>query len=309
MKAIVKIFAKGFGIGVADIIPGVSGGTMALIFGIYPRLIKAINSFDKVWLYGIVRLDYNTVIHRPHLQFLAPLLLGMIMAVLFFTRVISLPTIIYTHAEIIYGLFFGLILGAVPILLWEIGGVLQRGFPFILLGSVAGYYVFNMIPVTTPNTGEFIFLSGMIAVSAMILPGLSGSFVLLILKKYAFIFNAIGQFNFAVILPFMFGMIVGLVLFSRILAWAMAAYYQEILSLIVGLLIASLWIIWPFQERVYESVLGSEKLIASTPFIPDQFNADIVFSLVMMAVGFSLALALKGFSTPKSGEAEQYGRG
>ncbi len=299
MKAVLEIFAKGFGIGVADIIPGVSGGTMALIFGIYPRLIRAINSFDIKWLHGIIKLDLNTIVHRPNFQFLIPLLLGMISAVLFFTRVIPLPGLIHTHAEIIYGLFFGLVLGAVPSLIWEMGGLSRGKFQFIMLGFVAGYCILNMIPVTTPNTGGFIFLSGMIAISAMILPGISGSFILLMLKKYAFIFDAIGQFNLVVIIPFALGVIMGLILFSRLLAWALASRYREIMSLIVGLLVASLWIIWPFQERIYESVLDGEKLIASTPYIPDQFNANIAVSLVMMVVGFSLVLVLKGLSMSK----------
>ena len=296
LKADLKIIAKGFGMGAADVVPGVSGGTMALIFGIYPRLINAIKSFDKEWIKGIVKFDFDTILHRPHFSFLIPLLMGIFAAILFFTRIVPLPVLIRTHPETVYGLFFGLILGSVFVLMKETGSWSFKEIRFVIAGIAIGHLIFNMVPMETPDASWFIFLSGAVAISAMILPGISGSFILLMLKKYAYIFNAIGHFNFAVIIPFTLGMIMGLVLFSRVLSWLLKNWYQETLSTIIGLLVASLWVIWPFQERIYEMVRGKERLIETQPYFPQQITADVNMAAGMIILGLLLVLVINFLS-------------
>lgn len=291
--------------GAADVVPGVSGGTMALIFGIYPQLINAIKSFDADWIKAIVKFDLDVILYRPHFPFLIPLLMGIFAAILFFTRIVPLPVLIRTHPEIIYGLFFGLILGSVLVLMKETGSWSFKEFRFVIAGFALGYLIFNMVPMETPNAGWFIFLSGAVAISAMILPGISGSFILLMLKKYTFVFNAIGHFNFAVIIPFVLGLITGLVLFSRVLSWLLKNWYQEALSTIIGLLIASLWVIWPFQERIYEMVRGKERLITSNPYIPQQINAEVNISVAMVIAGLLLVFIVNYYSLEKSLPEEQ----
>ncbi len=300
LKEILKLIAKGFGMGAADVVPGVSGGTMALIFGIYPRLINAIKSFDAVWIRSILKFEVDVILHRPHFNFLIPLLAGIFVAILFFTRVVPLPVFIRTHPEIIYGLFFGLILGSVLVLMKETGSWTFKEFRFVIAGVAIGYMIFSLVPVQTPDASWFIFLSGAVAISAMILPGISGSFILLMLKKYAYIFDAIGHFNFAVIVPFALGMVTGLALFSRVLSWLLKTWYQETLSTIIGLLIASLWVIWPFQERLYETVRDKERLISSHPYLPDQINAEVNTSIAMMIIGILLVIIVNYFSGGKS---------
>jgi len=286
--------------GAADVVPGVSGGTMALIFGIYSRLINAIKSFDADWIKGFVKFDLEVILHRPHFTFLIPLFTGILVAILFFTRIVPLPVLIRTHPEIIYGLFFGLILGSVLVLMKETGSWTFKEFRFVIAGIAIGHLIFNMVPMETSNASWFIFLSGTIAISAMILPGISGSFILLMLKKYAYIFNAVGHFNFAVIIPFAIGMITGLVLFSRVLSWLLKTWYQETLSTIIGLLVASLWVIWPFQERIYEIIRGQERLLDSNPYIPQQINANVSMSIAMIIAGLLLVLILNHHSAEKS---------
>jgi len=282
--------------GAADVVPGVSGGTMALIFGIYPRLINAIKSFDTDWIKGIVKFDLNIILHRPHFAFLIPLIIGILAAILFFTRVVPLPILIRTHPEIIYGLFFGLILGSVLVLMKVTKSWSFKEIRFVIAGIAIGHLIFNMVPVETPDASWFIFLSGAVAISAMILPGISGSFILLMLKKYAYIFNAIGYFNFSVIIPFTLGMIMGLVLFSRVLSWLLKKWYQETLSAIIGLLVASLWVIWPFQERIYEMVRGKERLIETQPYFPQQITADVNMAAGMIILGLLLVLVINFLS-------------
>ena len=291
--------------GAADVVPGVSGGTMALIFGIYPRLINAIKSFDTDWIKGIVKFDLDVILHRPHFTFLIPLLMGIIAAILFFTRVVPLPVLIHTHPEIIYGLFFGLILGSALVLMKSTGSWTFKELRFVIAGIAIGYLIFNMVPVETPDASWFIFLSGAVAISAMILPGISGSFILLMLKKYAYIFNAIGHFNFAVIVPFTIGIIMGLALFSRVLFWLLKNWYRETLSTIIGLLIASLWVIWPFQERIYEMVRGKERLIDTQPYLPQQITAEVNMAAGMIILGLLLVLVINYLSAGETLPEEQ----
>ena len=121
VKDRLKLIIKGFCIGSADVVPGVSGGTMAFILGIYQELINAIKSFDSKWLKMIISFDIKGIVNRPHFSFLIPLMIGMVIALFFFTRVVSLPLLIRTHAEIIYGLFFGLVLGSIVLLFFHLG--------------------------------------------------------------------------------------------------------------------------------------------------------------------------------------------
>jgi putative membrane protein len=296
MKEKSIIVAKGFCMGAADVVPGVSGGTMAFILGIYPQLIAAIKSFDMQWLKGLCRLDRPIIFSHPHFSFLVPLVLGIVVALLFFTRVISIPLLIRTHPELVYGLFFGLIVGSIIVLFRQLGRLTIKEGVFIVTGTIIGWFLFNIVPASTPNDSWFIFLCGALSICAMLLPGISGSFILLMLKKYAYIFNAIGFFQFAVIIPFILGVISGLILFSRILAYLLNNYYRPTIMFILGLLCASLWVIWPFQERVYEIIRGKEHLIKSVPVIPDTLSLNISFSVFMCMLGLLAILLINRFA-------------
>lgn len=297
IKSRLTLVAKGFCVGSADVVPGVSGGTMAFILGIYSQLINGIKSFDSEWVKMVFTLDIKGVLSRPHFSFLIPLGIGAVGAVLFFTRIVPLPVLIRTHPEIIYGLFFGLISGSIVLLFRHLGlRLLISRFVFLIIGTVFGGFVVTMVPASTPDDSWFIFLCGAIAISAMILPGISGSFILLMLKKYAYIFNAIGHFDFSVILPFAFGLVTGVVLFSRVLSYLLKQFYQQTILFITGLLIASLYVIWPFQHRSYELVRNKERLISSMPYMPEAFSQQIIYSFVMMLIGLALVIALDYYS-------------
>ena len=285
-------FMKGMCMGSADIVPGVSGGTMALILGIYERLLRAIRSFDKDWLSLIVKGRFGAALSRNDLPFLAALGAGILAALLFFTHVVPLPKLIVSHPEQVYGLFFGLILASVVILM---GAVERYGFGEVamtLVGVAAGFAIVNLVPVETPDSAWFIFLCGFVAISAMLLPGISGSFILLILGKYAYIIDALGHFDLAVIAVFVAGMASGLVVFSRVIVWLLSRYHQPTLLVIKGILIGSLWIIWPFQERVFETVRGKDRLVGSSPVLPDVVDGTVLAAFAWMALGIGVVLLL-----------------
>jgi len=282
--------------GTADVVPGVSGGTMALILGIYTRLINAIKSFDLIWLKGIARFDKKVISGRPDFALLVPLVIGIILALLFFTRVVPLPVLIQTHPEPVYALFFGLIAGSIFILFTHFDKLVNGDYFYTLAGVVVGLVVFNLVPVNTPEASWFIFLSGALAICAMILPGISGSFILLILKKYDYIFNAIGYFDFTVLIPFVFGIITGLALFARFLSWMLSNFYRATIMVINGLLIASLWVIWPYQERTYEIIRDKKYLIGSTPSFPTELTTDVVVALLLTLTGIAVVIIINNLA-------------
>ena len=287
---------KGFCMGMADLVPGVSGGTMAFILGIYQRLLAAIRSFDQKWLRAIVSLDYKTAISRPHWLFLLPLFAGIIAALIFFTRVISIPALLNTHTEQVYGLFFGLIIASIIVLLKEVGKFTLTDSIVLVLGTAGGLWLVNLVPFSTPESSLFIFFSGMIAICAMILPGISGSFLLLLMRKYAYIMESVGRFDFTVLLPFALGCIAGLAVFSRVLGWLLEKYYRRTLLVIKGILIASLWVLWPFQQREYAEIAGKERLISSRPELPSQFDETVMVSLGLMIIGLFVVLSINAIA-------------
>lgn len=279
--------------GSADIIPGVSGGTMAFILGIYARLIHAIRSFDLIWLRALSRGDVRQAVSRADLGFLILLLAGIILALLVFTRLIPVPYYLKVYPEPVYSLFFGLILASIIYLLSRVENWRIRDGVFLITGTVIGWLVFTIIPVETPEAGWFLFLAGAVSICAMILPGISGSFVLLILNKYSTVFNAIGYFQVSVLIPFVLGAVTGLLLFSRLLSWLLNHCYRATMQFITGLLTASLWVIWPFQQRTYEMIKGSEKVVASTPILPDRFDGMFLLSVLLFLVGCAVVLVLQ----------------
>lgn len=288
-QASALLVLKGFCMGAADVVPGVSGGTMAFILGIYTRLIDAIKSFDTTWVAALLRGDMRTARTRPHFSFLLPLGLGIATAIMFFTHIVPIPKLLHSHPEHIYGLFFGLVLGSIAVLFGDIGRKSATDGLTLLLGIVIGGVVVTTVPTQTPDTWWFVMGSGAIAICAMVLPGISGSFILLILGKYAYILDGIGNFELTIIVPFAIGAAFGLALFSRLLSWLLHRFERPMLIVIGGFLIASLWVIWPFQQRSYVFVRGKQRLLESTPVAP-QWDSVTFEGLLLAALGVAMIL-------------------
>ena len=292
MKDAALILAKGFCMGAADVAPGVSGGTMAFILGIYRRLIEAIRAFDAALVRLLLAGRYRQAAEHADLALIVPLAFGIFAALMFFTRVVPLPRLIETHPELVYGLFFGLIAASIVVLLRSLEGIQPAEWTAILAGAAAGFGIVNLVPVSTPDAPWFIALSGALAISAMLLPGVSGSFVLLILRKYAYVFDGIGRLDPGVIVPFGVGVVLGLMAFSRVLAWLLRKWRRVTLLAICGMLIGSLWMVWPFQERHFEIVRGKRRLMASEPVWPGAADGTTLGAFALMAAGLVLVVAL-----------------
>lgn len=286
------LIGKGICMGGADIIPGVSGGTIAYIMGIWYRLIEAIRSFDVEWFRLVLRGRITLAVDNPHIRFLLPLLAGILTAVVVFTTFIPVPKLLITYPEAVYGLFFGLIGGSILLLLIEMEKLRLKDMLWLAVGTALGWLLVNIVPVETPDAAWFIFLCGCFAISAMLLPGVSGSFVLLVLGKYAYILDGVGRFDLTIILPFLGGCIVGVLAFSRVASWLLHHYYRISVLTIIGILIGSLWMIWPFQQRHYEWVRDKERLVSSHPILPVEWNGMVMLALLLMVAGVAAVMML-----------------
>lgn len=284
------ILFSGFGMGTADVVPGVSGGTMAVALGIYHQLLSAIASINARAVGALLRGRIGDLLKVVHYRFLLALLTGVGLGVAVMVKVVRLPELILEKPKPVYAVFFGLVLASAILLgrtlpRWSTSRVLA-----LLLGGVFGFAVVNLVPVATPTASWFIFLCGFVSICAMVLPGISGSFVLLILGKYSYILGALGELNFGVIIPFALGALLGITSFSRLVAWALSRYHDVVLANLVGLLLGSLWRIWPYQHVTTVVVREKPRVIAATPYFPDVLEPDVVALLI---TGFALVFVLE----------------
>lgn len=259
--------------GSADIVPGVSGGTMALIVGIYERLLNAIKSVNGRFLKLFFTFKWKAAFKEMHVFFLIALFTGIFSALAFFTKVVPLQVYMFTHPEIVYGLFFGLIVGSIYILIKALKRFSKLELLMLFLGMAFGIWIVSLVPADTPEHPAFVFLSGSIAICAMILPGISGSYLLLIMRKYDYLLSQIGKIGgvetvdgLMGLLPFMLGAVVGLAAFSRFLSWLLSRYHPQTIAVLIGFLIGSLYVIWPYQHREFvEQVRDTEIVYLTHP--------------------------------------------
>jgi len=280
MKFNKSLFFKGMLMGVAEIIPGVSGGTLAFITGIYKELIDSIKSVNLDSLKLLFRFQFKNFWYQINGNFLSTLLIGMIVSILILSRFIAF--LLDSHHFKIWGFFFGLILCSAFIIFKSINKLTPISYLLLSLGLVLSGYISLVAPSSTPNTNIFIFLSGAIAISAMILPGISGSFILVFLSKYEFILNSLNSFETNVLSIFLAGCITGLVTFSRLLSYLFKNYYDNVVSMLVGFLFGSLIKIWPFYE-IIELNQDNEPLYTN-PVLPNTYQTLETYYFITFAI-------------------------
>ncbi len=287
---------KGFCMGAADIIPGVSGGTIAFITGIYADLLAAIASFDSTAVRRAMRLDLKGVLAHAHVRFLVSLLVGIGAAILSMARLMHY--LIQQHPVPTWALFFGLIAASVLFIGREVTDW-RWGVPLLVLGAAVAYVLVGMIPRQTPDALWFVTLCGAIAICAMILPGVSGSFLLLILGKYELVIGAVkapfASLEHVLILgAFALGALVGICAFSRLLKYALAHWHNATMCVLMGLMIGGLRKVWPWKDVVRRAVIeGRERIVESRNVLPDAVDREFVLALVLMVLGFACVFLLE----------------
>ena len=283
MKFKLDLFLKGVFMGIAEIIPGVSGGTIAFITGIYEELINSIKSINASSLKLLLSFKLSLFWKQINGLFLLTLLVGMLTSILALSRVIVF--LIEEHPFKIWGFFFGLIIASTIVIFYQIKLVNSKVFISALIGLIISSYIALEAPSSTPNSNLFIFLSGAIAISAMILPGISGSFILVFLSKYEFILNSLNNFDIAVISVFVGGCVVGLVTFSRVFSYLFKKYNDVVISVLVGFLLGSLFKIWPFYKVLEYN--ASNEPIYTNPVLPTSSQqGDLMYFILFSIIGF-----------------------
>jgi putative membrane protein len=283
---------KGFIMGAANVVPGVSGGTMALILGIYEELINAIRSINLRFARLITRFKIREALTSVSWPFLVPVGLGILLATFSLAEVLS--WLLDRYPVIVWSFFFGLILASVltvsrVIRTWRIPIVLA-----IVLGGIAAYFLFGMIPVSTPNASWFIFGSGFIAICAMILPGISGAYILVLLGKYQYILEALNNKDLFPLLVISAGAFVGLISFAQILGWLLKRYHDLTMAVLIGLMLGSLRKIWPWKETITTFIdsQGNEIPALQSNIIPGSFNSEVGLALLFMFIGILVVSGL-----------------
>ena len=271
--------------GAANVIPGVSGGTMALILGIYEELINAIRSINLKFVRLITIFNIKEALSTVSWPFLLPVGLGVLLATFSLAEILS--WLLDRYPIIVWSFFFGLIVSSVitvsrVIKQWRILTIVA-----IVVGTIIAYGFFGVIPVSTPNAPWFIFGSGFIAICAMILPGISGAYVLVLLGKYHYILEALNNKDFFTLFIIGAGALVGLISFAQILGWLLKRYYDLIMAILIGLMCGSLRKIWPWKETVTTFIDSHGKEIPSlqSNIIPSSFTSEVVYALLFMLIG------------------------
>ena len=295
------LFFKGVGMGTADIVPGVSGGTIAFITGIYEALLTAIASINSRLVLQVLRLNLKQALAGLHLRFLVTLVCGIALAVISTSHLMHY--LLTEHAVQTWSVFFGLITASILVVAHSINKRFTS-FPALILGALLAYGITGLIPLYTPEEPWFIFLSGMIAICAMILPGLSGSFILLILGKYAFITaalrNPVNPDNLEIIFIFIAGCLVGILGFSRILRYGLARWHDYTLALLTGIMLGSMRKVWPWKITLESQIIRGKEHVLREENVWPLLDFEFGIALLLMLTGFMLVMLLDKISRQRT---------
>ncbi|MDA8964137.1 DUF368 domain-containing protein [Acidimicrobiia bacterium] len=286
------LYLKGAAMGAADIVPGVSGGTIALITGIYEELISSIKNINSKLFKILLKNGIKEFWSALNGNFLLVLLTGIFTSVILLAQVIVF--LLVNHEFKLWGFFFGLIIASAFLILKDIQSHNIKSILLMLFGILIATTISLSSTTSFPNSDIFIFITGSIAITAMILPGISGSFILLLLSKYEFIINAIKDFDIRVILVFGLGCICGLLIFSRFLHFLFQNYKDNLLSVLSGFLIGSLIKIWPFRMVIETRIDsdGIEEAMITQPVIPTSQDIESILMFLLFSIFGYLLITL-----------------
>ncbi|WGF91435.1 DUF368 domain-containing protein [Aequorivita marisscotiae] len=309
------ITAKGLAMGAADVVPGVSGGTIAFISGIYEELIETIHNIDlgffKIWKSE----SFITAWKHYNLGFLLALFSGVFISIISLAKLITYLLDVYPI--LVWSFFFGLVIASIVYVGNQISNWRWSVIVAILLASVASYLITIADPVGSPDSTWFLFFAGFIAIIAMILPGISGAFILLLLGAYTTVIGIVTQFGEGVttlnsslimgalgkLLIFAVGAILGLKVFSKVLNWMFKHHKNLILGVLTGFMIGALNKIWPWKEVLQYRMnhAGQEVPFIERSVLPQNFdgNPQILYALIFAVIGFLTIFLLERVATKK----------
>ncbi|TYA94760.1 DUF368 domain-containing protein [Seonamhaeicola marinus] len=295
------ISLKGIAMGAADAVPGVSGGTIAFISGIYEELVNTISNINTSLFKTLFKEGIKEFWKQANGNFVLALGLGVVVSFVSFMRLAKY--LLEHHPVLIWSFFFGLIIASIyfvgkQITKWNLGVIV-----FLIIGTALAYYI-TSLPVLSETSGEyFLFIAGAIAICAMILPGISGSFILIILGAYKTLSDALHDFDFKKIIIFATGAIIGLLSFSHVLKWLFKRYHNITLAILTGFILGSLNRVWPWKKTLswHTNSKGEKTPLIQDSVSPFSFEGDhqLVLAIVLIVIGFATIFVLERLGSKK----------
>tara|TARA_R110000764_G_scaffold16508_4_gene46131 strand:+ start:3831 stop:4745 length:915 start_codon:yes stop_codon:yes gene_type:complete len=299
LKDYTFISLKGMGMGIAELVPGVSGGTIAFVTGIYEEFITSINNVNLTTLKVLKEEGFKMFWKKLNGNFLLALLIGMMISIFSLSKLIA--WLLEDHPIPTWSFFFGLVLASVifvakSIKKWNVLAIL-----LFIIGTASAFYITTLPPSASSGSLPFIFFSGAIAICAMALPGISGSFILVLLGSYKTVLEAVNEKDFGIIITFAFGAAFGILSFARVLKWMFTNYKDATLAVLTGFILGSLNKIWPWKNIIEIIQIGKKEIIIDENISPFAFSGDnqLTFAIVAAIIGFSLIFILEKSASKK----------
>ncbi|CAH8294649.1 putative membrane protein [Mariniflexile fucanivorans] len=295
------ISLKGLAMGAADAVPGVSGGTIAFISGIYEELVSTISNINASLFKTLFNKGFNAFWKQANANFILALLSGIIISYISFMKLAKY--LLENHPVLIWSFFFGLIIASI----YFVGKQITKwNLPVIIafvIGTLAAFYITMLPALSTSNNDYFLFFAGAIAICAMILPGISGSFILIILGAYKTLSDAIHDVDVKKIALFVAGAVIGLLSFSHVLKWLFKHYHNITLALLTGFILGSLNKVWPWKKTLTWHIdsKGLKSPLLQESVSPFTFDGDskLLFALILVILGFLTIFILEKVGSKK----------
>lgn len=290
VKALINIL-KGVAMGAANVIPGVSGGTIALITNIFERLINSIKSFNVKAAKLLFTGKFKEFEKHTDFIFLASIFLGVFIAIVSIAKIFDF--LFNEYPVYIWSFFFGLIVASV----YFVGKTVEKWNASVIISFIIGTSIALMFTFLSPASENqsfvYLMLCGVVAVCSMILPGLSGSFVLLLMGNYQLVaIDAINEVRLDILIPVGLGAVIGLIAFSHLLSWLYKKFKNQTISLLTGFILGSLGIIWPWKDQITETFKGEEKIIGYDFNLPE-INTEFFIALLIMIAGYMVIYVME----------------
>lgn len=289
--------------GIADAVPGVSGGTIAFITGIYDELLHSLNAIDRDAFRLLTRLRFAELWKKINGNFLLIVSAGVITSLLVLVSIIF--NLIVHYPVLISSFFFGVIFASVALVLKEIKAWGYKPIVTFFVSAVIGYFITTLSPMQTPDTYWFVFICGALAICSMIFPGISGAFILVLLGKYQFMITSLVELNLGVILTLAVGGAIGLLSFARLITWVLDHYHHVTVAVLAGFVLGSLNKVWPWRKgmefvttREGEQVAVFDKSILPWHFLSETGRDPQLFqAILMMALGVCIVIITERIAT------------
>lgn len=291
-------FLKGVGVGSANVIPGVSGGTIALITGIFERLINALKSFNLTAVKLLFKGDIKGLIKHIDLWFLASVGSGVLVAILSIAKIFDY--LFVNYPIYLWSFFFGMILVSIYYVGITIDKWNWKTIVAFAIGTAIALFIAFGTPAKENNNFFYLIICGAVATCSMILPGLSGSFVLVLMGNYQLVMiDAVNDLNFKILIPVVIGGVVGLVAFSHLLSWIFKNYRDITIAVLTGFILGSMPIIWPWKNDVI-TYFGSEAKVTGYDYYFPEMNIEFAIAFVIILIGAALIVLTEKMAKNKS---------